>query len=119
MLHLFLRRRLAPAVIASAIVAASIFAGAAKAENLNRWVTIENRTGYTIVAFYGSHRDMTSWGRDHLGNDVLPTGYSLDINFSRDGSGYCIYDFRAEFDDGDVLEKYGVNVCKIGTYTYR
>lgn len=90
----------------------------AAADNLNRWVKIVNNTGYTIVAFYASHRDMQSWGYDHLGNNVLPSGYNFDINFSRDGSGYCIYDFRAEFDDGDVLEKYGVNVCEVGTYTY-
>ncbi len=76
--HLVTRRRFAPAAIASAIAAATIFAAPAKAENLNRWVTIENRTGYTIVAFYGSHRDMTTWGRDHLGNDVLRSGYSID-----------------------------------------
>lgn len=112
------RRRLASLFISTALAMTSAFASAARADSLNRWVTIENNTGFTIVRFYGSHRDMDTWGRDHLGNEVLPDGYSIDINFSRDGSGYCIYDFRAEFDDGDVLEKFGVNVCEIGTFTY-
>lgn len=112
------RRRFAPIFMATILTMSATFTGAAKADSLNRWVTIENYTGYTIVRFYGSHRDMDTWGRDHLGNEVLPSGYTIDLNFSRDGSGYCIYDFRAEFDDGDVLEKFGVNVCEIGTFTY-
>ncbi|MBV7408013.1 hypothetical protein KJP29_03355 [Maritimibacter sp. DP1N21-5] len=90
----------------------------AQADNLNRWVTVVNKTGYTIVRFYASHKGMRNWGVDHLGRQQLPSGYSFQLNFSNDRSGYCIYDFRAEFDDGDVLERFGVNVCEIGTYTY-
>ncbi len=48
---------------------------------------------------------------------MLPSGNSVVINFD-DGTGYCIFDLRAEFEDGDVLEKFGVNVCELGSFTY-
>lgn len=91
--------------------------GAAMADNLNRVVEIVNKTGFTITEFYGSHTDAQTWEEDILGTDVLPSGRSVNINFD-DGTGYCIFDLKAVFDDGDVLEKFGVNVCEIGTFTY-
>ncbi|GKY88069.1 hypothetical protein [Sinisalibacter aestuarii] len=104
------------AVLAIALVIFGL-AGAASADNLDRRVRIVNNTGYTIIHFYGSHTDANSWQEDILGNSVLPSGNSVTVNFD-DGTGYCIFDLRAEFDDGDVLEKFGVNVCEIGTFTY-
>lgn len=92
-------------------------ADSASADNLDRRVRIVNNTGFTIVRFYGSHTDADSWQEDIFGNDILPSGNSIVVNFD-DGTGYCIFDFRAEFDDGDVLEKFGVNVCEIGTFNY-
>jgi hypothetical protein len=92
-------------------------AGAASADNLDRRVRIINNTGFTIVRFYGSHTDANSWQEDILGSEVLPSGNSVVINFD-DGTGYCIFDLRAEFEDGDVLEKFGVNVCELGSFTY-
>jgi len=99
--------------VAAALMAATALPAAA----LDRRVRIVNNTGYTIVEFYGSHTDARSWQEDILGRDVLPSGSSVNINFD-DGTGYCIFDFKAVFSDGDVLTKYGVNVCEIGTYTY-
>ena len=83
----------------------------------NRWVTIVNRTGYTIMEFYSTNVNANSWGGDVLGNRVISHGGQIDINFD-DGSGQCLFDFRAIFNDGDVLEASSVNVCEIGTYTY-
>ena len=111
-------RRFVTFAVLAVLATASRGPPPAKADNLNRWVKIVNQTGYTIVRFYASNKGMRNWGVDHLGRSQLPSGYSMDLNFTNDRSGYCIYDFRAEFDDGDVLEKYGVNVCEIGTYTY-
>jgi len=105
-------------IFASIAFAVSLAGSPAIADNLNRVVTIINNTGYTIVRFYGSHTDAQGWQEDILGSNVLPSGRSVNINFD-DGTGYCIFDFRAEFDDGDVLEKYGVNVCEIPSFTYQ
>lgn len=109
----FDRIRLALAVSVATIA----LTGTAMADNLNRVVEIVNDTGFTIIEFYGSHTDAKTWEEDILGADVLPSGRSVNINFD-DGTGYCIFDFKAVFDDGDVLEKYDVNVCEIGTFTY-
>ena len=96
-------------------VIASTLATSALAQN--RWVTIVNRTGYTIVEFYSTNVNASSWGNDVLGSRVVRHGGQIDINFD-DGSGQCLFDFRAIFNDGDVLEASNVNVCEIGTYTY-
>ena len=79
---------------------------------------IINNTGFTIVEFYGSNTGSDSWEEDILGTDVLPSGSSVVIDFD-DRSGYCKFDFRAVFEDGDVLEKGGVNICEIATFTYQ
>lgn len=87
------------------------------AEAADRRVRIVNNTGYTIVEFYGSNKGSDSWEEDIWGSDVLPSGSSFRVNFD-DGTGYCIFDFKAVFSDGDVLERRGINVCEISTYTY-
>ena len=94
-----------------------LFTSASTVSALDRNVRIVNNTGYTIVRFYGSNKGSDSWEEDILGEDVLPSGSSVRIDFD-DGSGYCKFDFKAVFDDGDVLEKRNINVCKIGTFTY-
>ncbi len=90
---------------------------AVPASALDRRVKIVNNTSFTIVRFYGSNKGSTSWEEDILGSDVLGPHSSININFN-DGSGYCKFDFRAEFDDGDVLVKKNINICEIGTFTY-
>ncbi|NGQ91989.1 hypothetical protein G5V65_13885 [Rhodobacter sp. HX-7-19] len=99
------------------LIAALSLATALPAVALDRRVTIVNNTGFTIVRFFGSNTGSKSWEEDILGEDVLPSGSSVVINFD-DSTGYCMFDFRAEFEDGDVLERAGVNICEIATFTY-
>ena len=94
-----------------------IFLTSLQAAAENRWVTINNNTGYDIVRFYGSQRDAKTWQEDILGKRILPSGSSININFD-DGTGYCIFDFKAVFEDDDVLIRKGVNVCEISDFTY-
>ncbi|MGL4319798.1 MAG: hypothetical protein ACRCS3_02970 [Paracoccaceae bacterium] len=101
------------AAIAALVTLATVLPAAA----LDRRVTIINNTGYTIVNFFGSNTGTTSWEEDILGNDVLPSGSSVQINFN-DGTGYCMFDFLAIFDDGEQLIREGVNICEISTFTY-
>lgn len=82
----------------------------------NRHVLIVNRTGRTIYRFYGSNVSRSSWEEDILGNSVLASGNSLDINFD-DGSGYCNFDFKVEFADGSSYVRNNINVCTTATYT--
>ena len=48
---------------------------------------------------------------------ILPAGSSVMINID-DGSGYCVFDFKAVFEDGEELEKYGNNVCELAVFNY-
>ncbi|WP_444452820.1 hypothetical protein ACTTAI_17730 [Rhodobacter capsulatus] len=104
-------------IVAALAVVATLGSIASPVWALNRHVTIVNNTGYTMVKFYGSNTGTDNWEEDILGNDVLPSGSSVDINFN-DQSGYCKFDFKAVFEDGDELVRQNVNVCEVGTFTY-
>ncbi|OUS33802.1 hypothetical protein A9Q94_18190 [Rhodobacterales bacterium 56_14_T64] len=110
---MFSKRQLITAMAALAVTATT----ALPAFALDRRVKIVNDTGYVLVEFYGSNKGSTSWEEDILGRDVLRSGSSVMIDFD-DGTGYCKFDFKAIFDDGDELIRKGVNICEIGTYTY-
>ncbi len=101
----------------SAAAAALLFFLSMPAQALDRHVKIINDTGFDIVHFYGSQVDAKTWEEDILGQDLLAAGDSVDINFD-DGTGYCMFDFRAVFEDGDELVRKNINVCEIGTYRY-
>ena len=90
---------------------------AVSADALDRRVRIINNTNFTIVRFYGSNKGSDSWEEDILGSDVLSPYSSVNINFD-DGKGYCKFDFKAGCNDGDVLIKKNINICKIGSFTY-
>lgn len=87
-------------------------------DGYDRNVLIVNQTGRTIYRFYGSNVGTSSWEEDILGSDVLPSGSSVRINFD-DGSGYCNFDFKIEFQDGSYITESNINVCTVGTYTIR
>ena len=110
---MFNRRMLLASV--SAALLATVYAQGASA--LNRKVRIVNDTSFTIVEFSGSNKGTNSWQEDILGSDVLGPGSSVNIDFD-DGTGYCIFDFKAVFNDDDVVIKKNVNICEIGTFTY-
>jgi hypothetical protein len=101
---------------AGAVVVLSSFA-AAPAVAEDRRVRIINDTQHTMVRFYASNSSRTTWEEDILGQRVLPAGQSVMINID-DGSGYCLFDFKAVFDDGDVLTRSQINVCQISEYRY-
>ncbi len=82
----------------------------------DRHVKVVNKTGVTMTGLYGSNVGSDSWEEDILGSDVLESGTSVNVNFD-DGTGYCKYDLKAVFEDGDSVVKRGVNVCTVGTWT--
>lgn len=74
-------------------------------------------TRHTIVRFYASNVGEKDWEEDILGQDVLRPGQSVTVNVD-DGSGYCLYDFKAVFDDGDELVRSRIDVCEVSSYRY-
>jgi hypothetical protein len=105
------------AAVAVPVLAASLL-GASAASAEDRRVRIINETSHTIVRFYASNVGRNSWEEDILGRSVLRPGESVVVNVD-DGSGYCLFDFKAVFDDGDELTRSRVDVCKISSYRYR
>lgn len=92
---------------------AVFFAVSASAQDVT--FSLTNQSGYTLVEFYASPEDVSSWEEDILGDGVLESGYVLDIIIADDRS-QCIYDMRMVFDDGDELLD-TVDICEMSGYT--
>jgi hypothetical protein len=102
---------------AMAVLATGSAMAANSGDGQNRNVRIINETEHTMIHFYASNASARDWQEDILGRDVLKPGEDVMINID-DGTGHCKYDFRAVFDNGRSLEKYGVDVCKITSFRY-
>ena len=83
----------------------------------DRNVDIVNKTGMTMTAFYASITNANSWEENILGNDNLADGETQPVDID-DGSGKCVFDFKAVFKGGGTAERRGVNVCQISTFTF-
>ena len=102
------------AVVVLVYMLTAVLAG----DSHDRHVVVVNNSSYIMTKFYASNKSMRNWEEDILGTDVLPPGYRVRINVD-DGSGYCIYDFKAVFSNGKKLEKFDVNVCITSIWTIR
>ena len=84
--------------------------GAAHAQSNNPDFRLNNRSGLTINEVYVSSSNVNSWGQDRLGDNVLPSGQSLSISLP---AGQCMNDIRVVLDNGNALERRGVNTCEL------
>jgi hypothetical protein len=102
-------------IISTVALVLALMGGSAEA--VDRRMRIVNDSRHDIVALYGVNVDRSEWQENLLGEDILPSGGSIVLNFD-DGSGYCRYRLRAVFRDSFELVRDSVNVCEIGTYRY-
>lgn len=100
--------------LAGLALVASVVASGAQ----DRRVRIHNDTSVTLYRFYSTDSGSDRWGSDVMGSSTLEPGRSMRLNFDND-YGYCLFDFKAEFADGQVLERREVNVCEIADYYYQ
>ena len=84
----------------------------------DRRVRIINAGNVTVNSFYASNTNRQSWEEDILGDSVLAPGQSVMVNIN-DGTGACMFDFRAVLANGRKVESYGMNVCQISSWTVR
>ena len=82
----------------------------------NRVMDIVNETGSTMMRFYASNASQNSWGPDQLGSSVVSSGRYITLNFD-DGTGACIFDFKAEFSNGTEARRDNINVCVESAWT--
>lgn len=79
---------------------------------------VNNKTGSPIVRLYVARSTTKVWEEDILGNDVLNSGESQKITFSGYGQNECYFDIKAQFEDGDIVEDYKINLCETSSYTF-
>ena len=119
--------RIAPLMACAALMAAATaLAGIVQApagrtgqsaDGQNRRVRIHNQTGWTLTALQVTDARREDWRAAMLGREAVPTGDSVMVNVD-DGAGSCIYVIRAEFSNGQTLERTNVNACQIADYYF-
>ena len=87
----------------------------AQRDRYDRRMVIINETGRTIYSFHATNKSVTVWGADLLGQDVIEPGRTYVLNFN-DGTGYCMFDFKAVLDNGRAIERYRVDVCTAASW---
>ena len=70
-----------------------------------------------MIEFYASNTGTNAWEEDILGVDVLESGEDVVVTVD-DGTGACMFDFKATFSDGAEATKGGVNVCEITDFDF-
>jgi hypothetical protein len=80
--------------------------------------TLVNDTGAIITEAYVSPSNVTDWGDDVLGRDVLMPGENVDIVFHKFIPGNCLYDVKVVTDEGNEGELTQINLCETHTVTF-
>lgn len=104
--------RLTRRVLPAALLALGL-SGPAMAQVTDPSFRLNNRSGQTITEVYVSSSDVSSWGQDRLGADVLPAGRTLMIRLP---NGQCVNDIKVVFANRQLLERMRVNTCNITDY---
>ncbi|MDX2216149.1 MAG: hypothetical protein SFY66_22985 [Oculatellaceae cyanobacterium bins.114] len=82
--------------------------------------TVENFTDYTLLEFYVSPTDVSTWEEEaeKLQGDSVAPGDVREIVVD-DSRSDCFYDVRGVFDQGPPIDENQVDLCiDEGTYTY-
>jgi hypothetical protein len=108
------------AAIAALLFGGSILIGSvdpshAQRDRFDRRILIVNESSVTVVEVYATNVGRNEWGHDLLRDDI-PPGRSREINVE-DNTGYCLYDFRAVFNDGSTATRGRLNVCDAEEWT--
>ncbi|MCQ4161326.1 argininosuccinate lyase [Roseomonas sp. GC11] len=105
---------LARRLLLAALLPAAALAGASIAQAQGRQdFELVNRTGYEIREVYVGATRSTEWGRDVLGQGVLPANARRQIRFSartRD----CMFDIKVVYSDDDSTAEWrNLDLCSI------
>jgi hypothetical protein len=77
----------------------------------NRVVEIVNERASDIVRLYASRTTTDDWEENILSRQPIPAGARVEVNFD-DGTGACLFDFRAVFRDEVVVHYWSIDVCR-------
>ncbi|WP_368415191.1 hypothetical protein [Falsiroseomonas sp.] len=104
--------RLTRRVLPAALLAIGL-SGPVMAQVTDPSFRLNNRSGQMITEVYVSSSEVSSWGQDRLGTEVLPAGRMLIIRLP---NGQCVNDIKVVFGNGRTLERMRVNTCNITDY---
>ncbi len=80
--------------------------------------TLVNSTGTILSEVYVSPSNVTDWGEDVLGRDVLMPDETVEIVFQKFTPGNCLYDVKVITDEGNEGLLTQVNLCETHTVTF-
>ncbi|BDG73790.1 hypothetical protein [Roseomonas fluvialis] len=90
-------------------------AGAAQAQSTDPSFRLNNRSNQTIMEIYANSSQVSDWGRDHLGANVLPPGQSFIVRLP---DGQCINDIRIVLEGGQNIDRMQINTCNLTDINY-
>jgi hypothetical protein len=80
---------------------------------------VNNATNRVLTELYVSPADRDTWGPDILGVDILNPRESVEVRFSpRTSNEGCIYDIRAQWNDGKTSDLYDYNLCTLTSVNF-
>lgn len=95
-------------ILGATLLAATAVAAPAFAQCDTRF-TLRNNSGSQVNEFYFGPSSNSNWGRDRLGENVLPHGRS--VSYTPGGRGGA-YDFKIVWASGETAELMRVNICE-------
>lgn len=95
-------------VLAAAVAPSPVHAQSADGEN--RVVEIVNERASDIVRLYAARVTTEDWEENILWKRPIRARSRMRVDFD-DGTGECVFDFRAVFRDEAVVHFFGINVC--------
>jgi len=100
----------------SSAAAILMFAQSALADQ--RDFQLQNNSSVDIASVYVSPSGVNSWGDDVMGSDILPSGQTVNMNFTGSDDGTCNYDIKVLSTQGQEGYLYKVDLCSVSTVTF-
>jgi ABC-type phosphate/phosphonate transport system substrate-binding protein len=101
--------------LAAAVALFAGLAGAAQAQSTDPSFRLNNRSNQTIMELYANSSQVSDWGRDHLGENVLPPGQSFIVRLP---DGQCVNDIRIVIEGGQNIDRMQINTCNLTDINY-
>lgn len=98
--------------LAAFALAAALVAPVASAQTDSIDFTLTNNTDYHLTHLYISVPATNDWEEDIFGADVLAPGETFEISID-DGLEDCVYDIRADFEEGTTIDIRNVDFCAL------
>lgn len=96
---------------ATVAMAASVLgASLSQSQAYERWICIENVGSSEIVKVQISHVDKNTWGGNLIRGGYIDVGDTLRVE-PRNTQGYCRFDIKVTYADGEVMKLWRVNLC--------